>query len=67
MWRRCCRERELRARVIHIGQVMHEKFPTNVIRNQKYNVVTFLPMVSFCASLPHATRHKKINVYLPVS
>lgn len=24
---------------------MHEKFPTNVIRNQKYNVVTFLPLV----------------------
>ncbi|GAB1863273.1 Phospholipid-transporting ATPase [Camponotus japonicus] len=47
MWRRCCRERELRARVIHIGQPMHEKFPTNVIRNQKYNVVTFLPMVLF--------------------
>lgn len=45
MWRRCCRERELRARVIHIGQLMHEKFPTNVIRNQKYNIVTFLPLV----------------------
>jgi len=24
---------------------MHEKFPTNVIRNQKYNVVSFLPLV----------------------
>ncbi|KAF7402884.1 hypothetical protein HZH66_005151 [Vespula vulgaris] len=47
MWRRCCRERELRARVIHIGQPMYDKFPTNVIRNQKYNVVTFLPMVLF--------------------
>ncbi|XP_076766872.1 putative phospholipid-transporting ATPase IIB isoform X1 [Xylocopa sonorina] len=47
MWRRCCRERELRARVIHIGQPMHEKFPTNVIRNQKYNIVTFLPLVLF--------------------
>lgn len=45
MWRRCCRERELRARVIQIGQQMHEKFPTNVIRNQKYNIVTFLPLV----------------------
>lgn len=47
MWRRCCRERELRARVIQIGQQMHEKFPTNVIRNQKYNIVTFLPLVLF--------------------
>ncbi|XP_066600374.1 probable phospholipid-transporting ATPase IIB isoform X2 [Prorops nasuta] len=47
IWRKCCRERELRARVIHIGQPMYEKFPTNVIRNQKYNVLTFLPMVLF--------------------
>lgn len=47
MWRRCCRKRELRARVIHIGQPMQEKFPTNVIRNQKYNFVTFLPLVRF--------------------
>lgn len=45
MWRRCCRQRELRARTIHIGQPMHEKFPTNVIRNQKYNIITFLPLV----------------------
>ncbi|XP_043268864.1 probable phospholipid-transporting ATPase IIB isoform X1 [Venturia canescens] len=47
MWRRCCRKRELRARTIHIGQPMHEKFPTNVIRNQKYNIITFLPLVLF--------------------
>lgn len=47
MWRRCCRQRELRARIIRIGQPMHEKFPTNVIRNQKYNIVTFLPSVLF--------------------
>ncbi|XP_046738468.1 probable phospholipid-transporting ATPase IIB isoform X1 [Diprion similis] len=47
MWRRCCRERELRARTIHIGQPLYEKFPTNVIRNQKYNVITFLPLVLF--------------------
>ncbi|XP_012286007.1 probable phospholipid-transporting ATPase IIB [Orussus abietinus] len=47
VWRRCCRERELRARTIHVGQVSYEKFPTNVIRNQKYNVFTFLPLVLF--------------------
>ncbi|XP_043462367.1 probable phospholipid-transporting ATPase IIA isoform X2 [Leptopilina heterotoma] len=47
MWRRCCRERELRARTIHIGQPIHHKFPTNVIRNQKYNIITFLPMVLY--------------------
>ncbi|XP_063989984.1 probable phospholipid-transporting ATPase IIA isoform X1 [Diachasmimorpha longicaudata] len=47
MWRRCCRERELRARTIHIGKPIGEKFPTNVIRNQKYNIITFLPFVLF--------------------
>ncbi|XP_033225307.1 probable phospholipid-transporting ATPase IIA isoform X2 [Belonocnema kinseyi] len=47
MWRRCCRERELRERIIHIGQPIQNKFPTNVIRNQKYNVITFLPLVLY--------------------
>ncbi|XP_034948082.1 probable phospholipid-transporting ATPase IIB isoform X1 [Chelonus insularis] len=47
MWRRCCREREYKARTIHIGKPMYEKFPTNVIRNQKYNIITFLPLVLF--------------------
>ncbi|XP_011500135.1 PREDICTED: probable phospholipid-transporting ATPase IIB isoform X2 [Ceratosolen solmsi marchali] len=47
MWRRCCKEKELRARTIQIGQLMYEKFPTNVIRNQKYSIITFLPMVLF--------------------
>lgn len=45
MWRRCCKPREYKARTIHIGKSMHEKFPTNVIRNQKYNIITFLPLV----------------------
>ncbi|XP_058801289.1 probable phospholipid-transporting ATPase IIB isoform X2 [Phymastichus coffea] len=47
IWRRCCKEKELRARTIQIGLSMHEKFPTNVIRNQKYSIITFLPMVLF--------------------
>uniref|UniRef100_A0ABD2XC76 Phospholipid-transporting ATPase n=1 Tax=Trichogramma kaykai TaxID=54128 RepID=A0ABD2XC76_9HYME len=47
MWRKCCKEKELRARTIAIGQPLHEKFPTNVIRNQKYSIITFLPMVLF--------------------
>nr|CAD7195216.1 unnamed protein product [Timema douglasi] len=46
-WRRCCRERELRSRTIVIGQHSPEKFPANVIRNQKYNFITFLPLVLF--------------------
>lgn len=45
LWRRCCRERELRSRSITVGRVSTEKFPANVIRNQKYNVITFLPLV----------------------
>ncbi|KAK0175080.1 hypothetical protein PV327_008862 [Microctonus hyperodae] len=47
MWRRCCKPREYRARTIYIGKPMHEKFPTNVIRNQKYNIITFLPLVLY--------------------
>ncbi|KAG8224007.1 hypothetical protein J437_LFUL001084 [Ladona fulva] len=47
IWRRCRRQRELKARNIVIGQVSPEKFPPNVIRNQKYNVITFLPLVLF--------------------
>ncbi|XP_063217955.1 probable phospholipid-transporting ATPase IIB isoform X2 [Bacillus rossius redtenbacheri] len=46
-WKRCCRERELRPRTIAIGHPCPEKFPANVIRNQKYNMFTFLPMVLF--------------------
>ena len=49
MWRRCCKEKELRPRFIQIGKPTYEKFPTNVIRNQKYSIITFLPMV--CNSL----------------
>ncbi|XP_046386255.1 probable phospholipid-transporting ATPase IIB isoform X3 [Ischnura elegans] len=47
IWRKCRRQRELKARNIIIGQVSPEKFPPNVIRNQKYNVITFLPLVLF--------------------
>jgi len=47
LWRRCFRERELRARTIVIGRPSPEKFPANVIRNQKYNIITFFPLVLF--------------------
>lgn len=46
LWRRCCQERELKSRTIVIGHPSSEKFPANVIRNQKYNLITFLPLVS---------------------
>ncbi|XP_014260089.1 probable phospholipid-transporting ATPase IIB isoform X2 [Cimex lectularius] len=48
MWRRCCCvNRELKPRTIYISEPSAEKFPANVIRNQKYNIITFLPMVLF--------------------
>ncbi|BES92850.1 cation-transporting atpase [Nesidiocoris tenuis] len=43
----CCMSHDLKSRTIHIGQKQTEKFPPNVIRNQKYNIITFLPFVLF--------------------
>uniref|UniRef100_A0A069DX33 Phospholipid-transporting ATPase n=2 Tax=Triatominae TaxID=70999 RepID=A0A069DX33_9HEMI len=43
----CCLERELKARTIYVGRPVFEKYPANVIRNQKYNIITFLPLVLF--------------------
>ncbi len=46
---RCRRKRELRPRTIWVGRPLRSdqkaKFPPNKIRNQKYNVITFIPMV----------------------
>ncbi|KAK5649128.1 hypothetical protein RI129_004020 [Pyrocoelia pectoralis] len=47
MWRRCCGPRELRSRTIHLGKPTLGQFPANTIRNQKYNIITFLPIVLF--------------------
>lgn len=46
-WRKWFAARELRARTVHLGRVTAEKFPPNEIRNQKYNFITFLPLVLF--------------------
>ncbi|XP_012936830.1 probable phospholipid-transporting ATPase IIB isoform X3 [Aplysia californica] len=45
----CCREKELRPRTVHIGLGTHqtEKHPRNVVRNQKYSIITFIPKVLF--------------------
>ncbi|XP_076041480.1 putative phospholipid-transporting ATPase IIA isoform X2 [Oratosquilla oratoria] len=43
----CVRRRQLSARSIHVGHVTTEKYPPNVIRNQKYNFFTFIPLVLF--------------------
>lgn len=47
MWRRCCGPRELRSRTIHLGKPTLGQFPANTIRNQKYNIITFLPLVLY--------------------
>jgi len=43
----CFGSAELSDREITIGQPMTGKFPPNVIKNQKYNIITFIPLVLF--------------------
>ncbi|CAH1163844.1 unnamed protein product [Phaedon cochleariae] len=45
--RRCCGPRELRSRTILLGKPSNSQFPANAIRNQKYNIITFLPLVLY--------------------
>jgi len=45
--RLCCREKVLSSRTVWIGRENLQKFPPNVIRNQKYNIFTFIPIVLF--------------------
>ncbi|KAF7283909.1 hypothetical protein GWI33_022738 [Rhynchophorus ferrugineus] len=47
IFRRCCKPKELRSRTINLGKLNLGQFPANAIRNQKYNIITFLPMVLF--------------------
>ncbi|XP_053212313.1 probable phospholipid-transporting ATPase IIA [Panonychus citri] len=43
-----CRQKHYEARTVTIGRPnIRDKYPTNIIRNQKYNIVTFLPVVLF--------------------
>ncbi|XP_052816784.1 probable phospholipid-transporting ATPase IIB [Mya arenaria] len=45
----CCRKKEYKARTIPLGleRMSEEKYPKNVVRNQKYSIITFLPKVLF--------------------
>lgn len=46
--KKCRREKEYYARVIQLGKSPKiQRFPANVIRNQKYNIITFIPVVLF--------------------
>ena len=46
---KCRRKRELRPRTIWVGRPLKSdqkaKFPPNKIRNQKYSIITFIPVV----------------------
>ncbi|ESO86900.1 hypothetical protein LOTGIDRAFT_175971, partial [Lottia gigantea] len=45
----CCGEKEYRDRTIYIGLATghQHKYTKNVVRNQKYSVITFIPKVLF--------------------
>ena len=43
-----CSSKQLKARTVNVSKpCLKDKYPSNVIRNQKYNVITFLPVVLF--------------------
>ena len=45
-WSWCCGTKEYSSRTVWIGREHFHKYPPNVIRNQKYNTFTFIPVVS---------------------
>lgn len=47
LFKRCCGPKELKPRTINLGKLTPGQFPANAIRNQKYNIITFLPMVLY--------------------
>ncbi|XP_048481899.1 probable phospholipid-transporting ATPase IIB [Plutella xylostella] len=51
LWSRCkftkFRKKELCSRVIYLGQLPDEEYPPNHICNQKYSLITFLPLVLY--------------------
>ena len=54
--RSCQRERVYRERVIqlpHGAAPHHHHYPTNAVKNTKYNIFTFLPLVRVCPPYPN--------------
>ncbi|XP_065828760.1 probable phospholipid-transporting ATPase IIB isoform X2 [Oscarella lobularis] len=47
VWNKFKRKKALQPRTIRLGRNYPGSFPPNVIKNQKYNVVTFIPLVLF--------------------
>ena len=57
-------KKELKAREFTIGKPLEEKLAPNIIRNQKYNVITFIPLVSDVhAYVKYTTLYR--HLYLP--
>lgn len=54
----CRRKKELKARTVWLGhpEKCEEKYPKNAIKNQKYNVLTFVPGVSVKHTHTHGTQ-----------
>ena len=46
--KRCRRSKQYNARTVHLNKPLPRdaKYPPNIIRNQKYSVITFIPLVS---------------------
>ena len=62
LWSWCCGTKEYSSRTVWIGKEHVQKFPANVIRNQKYNTFTFIPVVSkFPKSLSKNTSISREN------
>lgn len=44
----CCKANIYHARVVNFGRLSKtQEFPVNKINNQKYNILTFIPIVSY--------------------
>ncbi len=45
------RNRDFLPRTIRLGYTPEGRFAKNVVRNQKYSVLTFVPLVSVCLNI----------------
>ena len=63
----CCRRKEFQSRTVWVGQECLQKFPPNIIKNTKYNIITFLPLVSYMLYLIRNYQNKIVqqhHIYL---
>ena len=43
----CCKKKEPQSRTLWVGRSSLQQFPPNLIKNQKYNIITFLPLLLY--------------------